>query len=155
MQAQRPTRNLITRQVHRKETFWQIAFPLILGGLAVLGLAVWAVMAPSGGGNTSQAADVSLIFLIVPLLVMAFILLAVLIGLIYGMARLLGFLPQKFYLLQGFFDRIRAGVRKAADKAVEPALQMKSAAASMHALRRELTPRKIRNDFPDEGPREL
>ncbi|MBL7162238.1 MAG: hypothetical protein ISS57_06505 [Anaerolineales bacterium] len=151
MQEQEPSRNPLTKQTHRKETFWQIAFPLILGVIAILGLAVCTVMVASGGGNVSQAADASLIFLIIPTIVMAFILLAVLGGLIYGMARFLRFLPPKFFTLQGFFCHIQAGVKKAADKAVEPALRMKSAGAGWRTFKSELTSRKTQNDIPDEG----
>ncbi len=155
MQEQPPPRNPVTKHVHRKEIFWQIAFPLILGVIAIIGLAVWVVWIASGGGDVSQAADASLIFLIIPTMLMAFILLAVLAGFIYGMARFLRFLPPKFYLLQGIFYRIQAGVQRAADKAVEPSLRMKSARAGWQTIKNKLSPRKTRIDIPDKGSQEL
>jgi len=155
MQETKPPRSPVTKQAHRKETFWQIAFPLILGVIAIIGLAVWVVWIASGGGSVSQAADASLIFLIIPTMLMAFILLAVLGGLVYGMARFLRFLPPKFFILQGFFYRIQDGVQKAADKVAEPVLRMKSAGAGWRAFKRELTSRKMQHDIPDEGSQEL
>ncbi len=155
MQEQKPSRNPVTEQAHRKETFRQITLPLLLGVLAILGLAVWAVLVASGGGNVSQAADASLIFLIIPTFVMAFILLAVLFGLVYGMARFLKLLPPKFFTLQGFFYRIQDSVEKAADKAVEPALRMKSAGAGWQTIKNEVSPPKIPIDIPEEGSQEL
>ncbi len=155
MQEQPAPRNPITKQAHRKQTFWQIAFPMILGGIAILGLAVWVIVVASGGGNVSQAADTSLIFLIIPTMLMAFILLAVLVGLVYGMYRFLRFLPAKFFILQGVFYRLQDSVQKAADKAVEPSLRLKSARAGWQTLKRGLTSRKIQAVVPDEGSQEL
>ncbi len=155
MQDQKPSRNPVTKQTYRKETFWQITFPLILGLIVIVGLAVWTVIVASGGGNVSQAADASLIFLIIPTFVMAFILLAVLIGLVYGMYSLLKWLPPKFFTLQGFFYRIQDRVQKAADKAVEPALRVKSAGAGWQRVKNEFVPRKTNIDIPGEGSHEL
>ncbi len=155
MQEPKPSRNPVTRQAHRKETFRQIALPMILGVIAILGLAVWVVLVASGGGNVSQAADASLIFLIIPTMVMAFILLAVLAGLVYGMYRFLRILPPKFFTLQGFFYRVQDRMQKAADKAVEPTLRAKSASAGWQTIKYELTSRKVSDVVPDEGSREL
>ncbi len=155
MQERKPPRNPVTQQAHRKEAFWQIAFPLLLGVLAVLGLAVWTVWAASGGGNVSQAADTSLIFLIIPTMVMAFILLAVLGALVYGVVSLLRFLPPKFFILQDFFDRMRVGVQRAADRVAEPTLRIGSVGAGWRALKSSLSSPKMRNDTPDEGSQEL
>ncbi|MBC8505613.1 MAG: hypothetical protein ISR58_15995 [Anaerolineales bacterium] len=155
MQEQKPSQNPITKQAHRKETFRQITLPLLFGVLAILGLAVWVVLVASGGGNVSHAADASLIFLIIPTFVMAFMLLAVLVGMVYGMYRFLRFLPPTFFVLQGFFYRIQDSVQKAADKAVEPAFRMKSAGAGWQTIKNELTLRKTKIDIPDEGSQEL
>ena len=155
MQEQKPSRNPVTKRAHRKESFWQITFPLILGLIAILGLAVWAVIVASGGGNVSQAADTSLIFLIIPTFVMAFIFLVVLVGLVYGMYSLLRWLPPKFFILQGLFYRIQDRVQKAADKAVEPAMKVKSAGAGWQRLKNEFVPRKTHIDIPEEGSQEL
>jgi len=128
---------------------------MILGGIAIFGLAGWVVLVAAGGGNVSQAADASLIFLIIPTMVMAFILLAVLVGLVYGMYRFLRLLPPKFFTLQGFFYRIQDRVQKAADKAVEPTIRAKSAGAGWQTMKSELTSRKMHDVVADEGSHEL
>lgn len=128
-------RNPVTQKAHRRETFWQITIPLIVSILIILGLAIWSVVVASGEGEISQAADASLIFLIIPTMVLALVPLILLGGLVYGMVRLLKFLPPKLYLVQDFFLKLRYVVQNWSDKLAEPVLRVNGLGAAWQAFR--------------------
>jgi hypothetical protein len=148
----KPTRDPQTQAAHRRETRLQIILPLLLGVLAVLGLAIWTGLVASRGGNVSQAADTSLIFLLIPMLVLALIVVALLGGLIYLMVVIIDALPPKFYVLQGFFLAAQKWLQDASDKLTEPALRTKSAAAAWRTLRKAFVAPLSNKTIPREGP---
>ncbi len=131
-------RNPITHKLHRREKTWQIILPLIVGILIILGLGSWAIVTVTQGGDVSQAADTSLIFLLIPVLILSLIPLALLGFLVYGMVRVLTFLPPKFYLVQGFFLKVQERVQQGADIAAEPVLRINSIGAGWQAIKRAL-----------------
>ncbi|MBU1660261.1 MAG: hypothetical protein KKD28_02170 [Chloroflexi bacterium] len=132
-----PERNPITHQDHRREVFWQITFPLIIGAILIVGLAVWTAIAAAQGGNVSQPADASLVFLLIPTLAMALILLVIIAGFAYAVIWLNKNIPPYARQAQDFFASARDIVRKGADKVVEPVLRIQSALAALRALRRK------------------
>lgn len=137
MQNQRttsPSPNPLTRARHRREVLWQVFVPLLTGVLLVGALAVGIIV--SGVGDASRWADISLIWLLVPMLVLALIPLALLVALIYGLALLMGVLPPYARQAQQVFETIEAVVRRNADRAVEPFLRVHAALGALGALRR-------------------
>jgi hypothetical protein len=130
-------RNSITHAKHRKETWWQISFPFILGLLLILGLAGWAVFATATGGNVGQSADTSLIWIICPNLLLALIPLALFGGMAYGIIVLNQKIPAAFKQLQDVMLKVRDGVQAGADKVVDPVINLKSKIASLEALKRK------------------
>ncbi|MBU0510492.1 MAG: hypothetical protein KJ638_02175 [Chloroflexi bacterium] len=132
-----PERNPITHQDHRREVFWQITFPLIIGAILIVGLAVWTAIAAAQGGNVSQPADASLVFLLIPTLAMALILLVIIAGFAYAVIWLNKNIPPYARQAQDFFASARDIVRKGSDKVVEPVLRIQSALAALRALRRK------------------
>ena len=137
MNESTPPRNPHTHQLHRRETFWQITFPLIIGGLVILGLAVWAVVTAAGGGNVNHAASASLIFMIIPTMFMALIVLVILAGLAYLVIEINRGLPPVMRKIQDFFVRVREGARTLSDKLVEPILRAQSGIAGIKRLKRK------------------
>jgi hypothetical protein len=137
MNNTQPERNPNTHKVHRREVIWQIAFPLTIGILLVLGLAVWTILAGVQGGNVSQPADTSLIFLLIPTMVMAIIPLTILAGLAYGVIRINNELPKYFYQAQKAMRGVQAGVQNAADKLVAPVIHFKSTIAAIEVFKRK------------------
>ena len=129
--------NPITGAKHRRETFWQITFPFILGLLLVLGLAGWVIATAVQGGSVGQPADTALIFLILPTLVMALIPLVILAGLAYGVIWLNQHLSPYMRQAQEAMLMVRDGVRNGADRIVEPILRFKSAVAALDVFRRK------------------
>ncbi|MGB2909436.1 MAG: hypothetical protein WBB55_02525 [Anaerolineales bacterium] len=131
-----PERNPVTYERHRKEVMWQILVPVLIGAVIVLALAILA--ATRTDAQVSKGADVSVIWMITPMLIIALIFLVLLGAMIYAVMSLLGILPSYARLVQDYFDALRVQVGIVSDKAVEPILRMESIKASLHALGRSL-----------------
>lgn len=127
-----PRSNPITQAAHKREVFWQIAFPLIIGVLVILSLAVGTGFLSNN--LASQAANISAIWLILPVLIFTFIFLALLAGLTFGLIKLISILPPYAAMVQNFFVLIKVRVRQASDVAAEPVIKVASARAWLRAL---------------------
>ena len=113
---------------HRKQTFWQIWVPLCLSILVILFLAVLAAVSAgtSASPTVTKWAHLSAIYMITPVLIAGFVMLAIIGLVIYGMARLLDILPVYTRMIQGFFRQIAIAIRAWSDKTVQPVLAIKS-----------------------------
>ena len=128
-------RNPVTHQAHRQEVFWQITFPLLVGlGLVftAVGGVLWTGIA--GTGEVDKWASVSLIWLIVPIMLLLFLLLVVLVALVYVLTLGLKRIPLFMYRVQEFFRLINLRFKRIADSGVEPVLRVRSFVASWRAL---------------------
>jgi hypothetical protein len=133
-----PEPNPLTQRQHRKEVLWQITAPLVVGVLLVLAAGIG--VAYGGATNTVQVdrlASVSIIWLIIPTMVVALIFLVITAGLAYGLMRLNGILPVYTRRLQDVFVVIGARVKRAADAAAEPVIKVQSTFAKLQVLRRK------------------
>lgn len=137
MENTRPIRNPITHAKHRKESFWQITIPLIIGLLIVSGLFALTIVTAVRGGNVSDAADTSLIFLIIPTMIMALIPLVLFVALAYGVIWMNKNLPPYFKQAQDVMVQVREGLRTGADKLTDPVIKIKSKLASLEAFKRK------------------
>lgn len=107
-------------QKHKHQRFWQIIFPIVLFSIFLGVVGVFTVLA--GAGIDRLMADISIIWLVIPILFSALILLAVLVGLIYLVSRLLSITPVYTRKVQSFFVRIEQGTRKITSSIVNPIL---------------------------------
>jgi hypothetical protein len=128
-------RNVITYQKHRREVFWQIALPLILGLLLLITGCVLPVLVVVSGNDVRVWADISLIWLILPVLILAVIPLAILVAIIYGLTRILNILPGLMNRVQKLFGEINVRVSRASNSAVDPILRFHSFTARIRVLR--------------------
>ncbi len=140
--------NQETKAQHRREVWWQIFLPLILG-VILIGALVFMITL-TGVGNTSVWADVSLIWVIMPLLFMALIPLLIVIGLAVGITWLIKNTPPYALQLQDAFDRVEAGVSRVMDRAAEPILRLNSELARLRAVRTVKKPKNPGNHNPLE-----
>jgi len=129
-------RNQVTWEKHRRDVRLQIIFPLVIGILLVVVLAVLVTLGSTA--QVSQWADVSLIWIIAPMLVVALIFLAILGGMAYGLAKLLQVLPFYTRQVQDFFLLVRDRASDVTEKMVAPILNYESKKASQRALWRNL-----------------
>ena len=130
-------RNPLTHEKHQREVFWQITFPLIIGLAFIAGLVALTIVTATQGGNVSQAADTSLIFLLIPAMVMAFIVLAILAALAYGIIWMNRNLPPYFKIAQDAMVRVSKGTISVADKLTDPIIRFRSMMASLEAFKRK------------------
>jgi polyferredoxin len=136
-----PERNPVTHQKHRQEVLRQITLPLLLGLAILLTPAVLVVIAGFQGGEQVRVwADISTVWLILPMLLVTLIFLALTAGLAFGVTLLLRRLPPYARLVQDFFKKVSYQVRRYSNKAVEPVLKTHEAAAALRSLR----PRSLR-----------
>lgn len=129
-------RNPVTRRAHSRQKLWQITFPLLLGIILALLFAVLAGLAQADSAN--RWADISLIFLLIPVMVVALLFLAVLAGLVYLMIQVLKFVPPVALKVQNIFAQVEQRVRTGSNLAAEPLVRVQSWLAALRALRREL-----------------
>lgn len=136
---QLPEPNPVTTQAHQHQAFWQIKFPLLVGVILVLIAAAGVIVASvSGGGDVSRWSDISIIWLIAPMLLLTLILIAATAGMVYMMGRLLPVLPRYSHLLLGYFLNLSIQVKGLSNAATEPFLRLHSMSASVRAFRQSL-----------------
>lgn len=129
-------RNPITQRAHRKQVFWQITVPLVIAALIILVLAV--LVSAGNSQSASLWADISLIWLIIPVMIVSLIFLVVLAGLVYAVIWLLRNLPSYAMQAQNFMVMIAHQVERLGNAIVEPILRVNAFLASLEALRRSL-----------------
>lgn len=135
-----PLRNPLTHARHRREVLWQVTLPLALGSLAVLVVA-GLVVALGAAGDASLWADISLVWLLAPLLLACLLPLALLGGLAYAVVQVIAVLPGYARQVQDFFVLVRLRLAQAEDRLVEPLLRLQSGRASADQLRRQVSQR--------------
>jgi hypothetical protein len=128
-------RNPLTQQSHRREVLWQITIPVVVGTVLMLALCVLATMlsAPSA----SLWADISIIWMIPPVFLVAFLMMAINAGSAYLLIRVIAAAPPFFFKAQNFFRRVQLKVGAITNKAVEPFLRLQAWGASARAAKRE------------------
>jgi hypothetical protein len=122
---------------HKRQRFWQILFPLLMGILLFLGAATLMVLTVAGvstGINTSQYAATSVIWIIIPLMLVALLLLGLLGGLVYLLARLLKILPGYTARVQQIFAMISSRVADITNKAADPVVSVKSFGSAVSVI---------------------
>ncbi len=130
-----PKPNPITRDKHRREVFLQITLPIILFLLVIMTVAVLAAWTGlSGEGDASRWADISLIFLIIPLMGITLLFTLFLVGLVFVVMQMIGIIPPYARQLQDTISRLGDYVERAADLSIEPILRIEEALAMLKKL---------------------
>lgn len=113
---------------HRKDFAWKIVFPLVLATLLIMVISVLIGIRAFSGGQSDVAlwAAISTIWIVIPLMMMALVVLALLFGLVYGLARLLGETPHYTGLAQHYIIWFNAQLRLWADKLSDPVVFIKT-----------------------------
>jgi uncharacterized membrane protein YbhN (UPF0104 family) len=122
---------------HQRQSFWQIIAPVGFATLLILVILVLVILRAVGtdaGGQVSQWADTSLIWLILPALLLALLLTLILVGMIYLLAQLLKIIPGFTYNAQYYVGLASGYVESFADKLVAPIIAVKSGGATVSAL---------------------
>lgn len=125
-------RNPKTHAEHRREAFWQITFPLVIGILLLLAaVAVIIISATQPVTDVGRWADVSLMWLILPSLFFALILLVLLIGFVYLISYLLRLIPHYALVVQLYFEAGKNKISQLSNLSIEPILRIRAIWAAM------------------------
>ena len=121
----------MTHTQHKREVFWQITLPLVFGILLVLA-AVAAIIysAIQPVTDLERWAGVSLIWIILPNLFFALIMLVIVIALVYAISMLIKIIPRYAYKLQHFFELVKGKASQLTNLMVEPILRLHSISAA-------------------------
>jgi hypothetical protein len=133
--AKRRDREDLNRET-RRHVRLQVYLPLALGVIILLGLGIWVILA--GFGTTSVWADVGLVLIIIPTFVIGILIFVVLIGVTYGLFRLIGILPDPIDKVYLTVEQIKEGATQGADLAVKPMLAVLKAGAALKAVWKEI-----------------
>ena len=120
-----------TVRAHKRQLAWQILVPFLVVTALIL---VVAVLVAIGATDTRAWADISTIWLIAPMLVVALVFATVLGLLIYGFARLLQVTPRYTGKAQDFFALLSNWARMIADGAAKPFVWFQQAGAILKSL---------------------
>ena len=107
-----PRPNRASYLKHKRETNLQILLPVLLASilmLALFALITYATFAQNG--NVAQWAAVSTIWIVIPLLALLLVTLILVVGMVYGMHRLLKVTPDYTGLAQEYVMMITAKIR--------------------------------------------
>lgn len=120
---------------HRKDRAWKIIFPVVISSVLCIALVVLVNVATFGaGGDVARWAAVSTIWIAIPTIILMFVFLAVLVGIIYLLARLLNITPKYTALAQDFFYKVESAARRAANAAARPIISINSLGAAINRI---------------------
>lgn len=119
-------------QIHRRQLWTQILIPLLIVVLVLAAVIVAASLATfRNNGDVERWAAVSIIWLVIPVLGAGLLALIVFAALIYGMARLLVFIPPYSGYAQKIVWRVEGYLKRGAETAVKPVLVVDGIAAAL------------------------
>lgn len=130
------TRNLAAQKKHRREVFWQIVIPMIVGGLCVASLVTLVVINDLNGGSSSNAADTSLIFMTIPTMFCSLVPFIIFGGIAFGLTKAIKALPPFTKRVLDAMQRTSAQVRRSSDKVTNPLIGMQSRRAGFKSMLR-------------------
>lgn len=117
---------------HRKDLTWKIIFPVVLSSVLCIGLIVLIGFATFGGGGDVQRwADISTMWIALPTMLGMLIVLALLVGIIYLLAKLLHVTPNYTVIVQDFFYKVEGYARRGADAVANQIISINSIGASI------------------------
>lgn len=124
---------------HRRQVWSQILLPVILGAAALVAapLAAW-LTAMDGGGDVSRWAAISTMWVLIPVMLGALILLVAVVALAFLTARISGWIPTYSYRIQRSAARASGGTRRAAEMIRKPVLAIRAVGDLMKRRVRQL-----------------
>lgn len=112
---------------HRRDVNLQIILPVILVIVLAVVIAILAGFAAAGNNlGVNLWANISIIWLIIPMMALALVILALTLALVYGLNRLLKVSPHYTGLAQSYILWLNAEVSIWTDKIIRPVLSIKT-----------------------------
>jgi hypothetical protein len=125
MKAQLPHPEHFSYRLHRRQRTMQIILPVIISAFFFIGMIVLVGLGTfNSNGDVSRWAAISTIWVIIPALLAGLIVLAILVGLIYLMARALSSLPHYTGIAQDYVYLAQRYIIRGADMVVKPVIAL-------------------------------
>jgi hypothetical protein len=127
--------NQLSYQKHRRQLWLQILLPLLVGLILILAVAVLTgIVAFGESGDAYRWAAISTIWLVIPIMVFGLIVLAILIGIVYLLARTLKVIPPYSSQAQYYVNRGASEVKRFSDMAAKPVLFIEGIMAGLKTI---------------------
>ncbi len=124
-----PLKKRAAYKAHKRDLIWQIFIPT---GLAVLIFIVASIGAATQSGATASLwADISTIWLLIPVMFFSLIFLFILVGVIIGLAKLLQITPEYTHKLYKLIRLAGEKIEGLADDTAKPIFLIKGISASV------------------------
>jgi hypothetical protein len=114
-----------------RQIWLQIYLPLFVGLVALIGLVFF--LRGSAVGSAGAWADTSMVFLLIPVILLGFLFTLACIAVAVGLGYLIGWLPGPIRRGWEILLRVNSGIRRGADLAARPIVSAKGVWASMRA----------------------
>jgi hypothetical protein len=122
-------------QRHRRQLISQILLPMVVAALLFVGMIVLINVATfRSNGDVARWAAISTLWIVIPIMILSLIFLAVLVGLVYLMKRLLNITLVYTGIAQDFVHKLMIRIRILADQLVKPVIFWDSVGASINRL---------------------
>ena len=128
-----------TLKIHKRQRFWQIILPIISFCLLIGAAGGFTIFAD--GDQSRLWADVSIIWLVIPLLFIALLFLVILIGMIYLLNQLTKSTPRISRKVQNIFTRIGQETCRVSNSVVKPVLWIHQFQSGLRSLMRKILPK--------------
>jgi hypothetical protein len=120
---------------HRKQVVWQVILPVVLTALLIVALIVLVNVATfNQGGDVARWAAISTIWIVIPIMIGMLLFLALLVGLVYLMKKLLDVTPTYTGMAQDYVHIAEGYVKRAADATVKPVFFLEGIRAGVRAF---------------------
>jgi len=122
-------------QRHRRQLISQILLPMVIAALLFVAMIVLINVATfRSNGDVARWAAISTLWIVIPIMIGSLIFLAVLVGLVYLMKRLLNITPVYTGMAQDLVHKLMIRIRLLADQLVKPVIFWDSVGASINRL---------------------
>jgi len=126
---------------HRKQVVWQVILPVVLTSLLIVALIVLVNIATfNQGGDVARWAAISTMWIVIPIMIGMLIFLAILVGLVYLMKKLLDLTPNYTSLAQDYVYKAEGYIKRMSEALVKPVLQLNGILASLIAFFEKIKP---------------
>lgn len=117
---------------HRKQLTWQIVLPVALMSVLIIALIVLINIATfRNNGDVARWAAISTIWIVVPIMIGMLLLLVLLGGLIYLLAKLLNITPRYTGLAQDYVYKAAVRIKRILDAMVKQIIELQGVLASI------------------------
>ena len=120
---------------------WQIIFPIALTGILLIALIVLINIATfRDNGDVARWAAVSTIWIVIPIMVGLLIFLALLVGIIYLLGKLLHITPTYTSLAQDYVYLAESYIKRGTEMIVKQVIEIQGIIASIREFFKKLKP---------------